>query len=141
MARLRDRLGPATVAARALCAIGAVNDIWGAVVENIARLVSWVVGDRGRCLSRGYRSSNVAWERNKDDSGVIPLVEVIDRPAADGGTSTGSLGLICRIAPLVAERVVHLSHPVGNWARRQIKAIASTGVTVEGDDVAIGRAR
>lgn len=102
MARLRDRLATATVAARALCAIGAVNDIWGAVVEDIAGLVSWVIGDRGGRLSRAYRSSDVAWERHKDDPGIVPLVEVIDRPAADGSTSTGFLGLVGRVAPLIA---------------------------------------
>jgi hypothetical protein len=112
VARLRDRLGTATVTARALCAIGAVNDIRGAVVEDIAGLVSWVTGDRAGRLSRSYRSSNVAWERHKDDSRIVPLVEVINRPATNGSTSTGSLGLVGRITPLIAERVVHLGHPV-----------------------------
>lgn len=107
-------------------------------MKDIAGLVSWVVGDRGGRLSRGYRSSNIAWEWHKDDPGIIPLVEVINRPTADGSTSTGSLGLVGWVTPLVAERVVDLGNPVGDRLGREIEAITRTGLSVEGDDVAIG---
>jgi hypothetical protein len=54
------------------------------------------VGDRHEGLNRRVgnprgRSRCSPWEGFKEDLGVFPLVEIVDGPSLDRGTSTGSL--------------------------------------------------
>lgn len=75
----------------------------------------------------------------ENDYGVGSLVQVEDLVALVDATSAGALGLIRRVAPRRAERVIYLGDVVGDGPVREIETITRAAIT-KGHDVAVGRA-
>ena len=71
------------------------------------------------------------------DLGIVSLVQVVDGPSLDRGTSTGSLGPVGWITPLIAESVINLYNAVGDGPWGEVKTVTDTAVSTEADNVAV----
>ena len=138
-ARLNDRL-ELTSAIGALVAIRTVGNIGWAFVPDITWLRVWAgVGNGHASLDglSGCRSRSSTWEGFIYDLGIVSLVQVVDGPSLDRGTSTGSLGPVGWITPLIAESVINLCNAVGDGPWGEIKTVTDTAVSTEADNVAV----
>lgn len=146
MAWLNNRLrGRGASAIGTLVAVGAVDDTGRTFVPHIARPRvgnGARIGDRHESLNRRVgksrgRSRCSPWESLEEDLGILPLVEIVDGPSLDRGTSTCSLRSIGWVTQLVAEGVVDFCDPVCDRPWREIKSVADTAVTAKANDVAV----
>lgn len=138
-ARLNDRL-ELTSAIGALVAIRAVGNIGWAFVPDITWLRVWAGVGNGHASLDGLgrcRSRSSTWEGPIYDLSIVSLVQVVDGPSLDRGSSTGSLGPVDWVTPLIAEGVINLYNAVGDGPWREVKAVADTAVSTEADNVAV----
>lgn len=138
-ARLNDRL-ELTSAIGAFIARRAVDNIGWAFVPDVTWLRVWAgIGNGHASLDglSGCRSRSSTWEGFIYDLGIVSLVQVVDGPSLDRGTSTGSLGPVGWITPLIAESVINLYNAVGDGPWGEVKTVTDTAVSTEADNVAV----
>lgn len=115
-ARLNDRL-ELTSAIGALVAIRAVDNIGWAFVPDVTWLRVWAGVGNGHASLDGLSrcgSGSSTWEGLIYDLSIVSLVQVVDGPSLNRGSSTGSLGSVGRVTPLIAESIINLYNAVGD---------------------------
>lgn len=115
-ARLNDRL-ELTSAVGALVAIRAVDNIGWAFVPDVTWLRVWAGVGNGHASLDGLSrcgSGSSTWEGLIYDLSIVSLVQVVDGPSLNRGSSTGSLGSVGRVTPLIAESIINLCNAVGD---------------------------
>lgn len=115
-ARLNDRL-ELTSAIGALVAIRAVDNIGWAFVPDVTWPRVWARVGNGHASLDGLSrcgSGSSTWEGLIYDLSIVSLVQVVDGPSLNRGSSTGSLGSVGRVTPLIAESIINLCNAVGD---------------------------
>jgi hypothetical protein len=106
-----------TSAIGALVAIRAVDNIGWAFVPDVTWLRVWAGVGNGHASLDGLSrcgSGSSTWEGLIYDLSIVSLVQVVDGPSLNRGSSTGSLGSVGRVTPLIAESIINLCNAVGD---------------------------